>query len=90
VREGSTSDDIVSPGHVFPLITRSGGVGTRRAAAEAAIDLCHIAGVGDAAVLCSIAREDGSMARIEEMGEFASRFSLPIVDVQDIVDHLQR
>lgn len=87
VADHSNSDDIVSPGHIFPLITRSGGVLERPAAAEAAIDLCRLAGAGDAAILCSVMREDGSMARIEEMRDFASLHGLPIIDLEDIIDH---
>ncbi len=87
VAEHSNSDDIVSPGHVFPLITRSGGVLERAAAAEAAIDLCRLARAGDAAVLCSVMREDGSMARIGDMNDFAALHGLPILDLQAIIDH---
>jgi 3,4-dihydroxy 2-butanone 4-phosphate synthase/GTP cyclohydrolase II len=89
VAESSTSDDIATPGHVFPLITRSGGVLKRPAAAEAAIELCRLAGAGDAAVLCSVMREDGTMARIEDMQGFAHRHCIPILDLRDIIGHLQ-
>jgi 3,4-dihydroxy-2-butanone 4-phosphate synthase len=89
VAESSTSDDIATPGHVFPLITRSGGVLKRRAAAEAAIDLCRLAGAGEAAVLCSVMREDGTMARIEDMQDFARRHGIPILDLRDIIGHLE-
>jgi 3,4-dihydroxy 2-butanone 4-phosphate synthase/GTP cyclohydrolase II len=89
VAQSSTSDDIATPGHVFPLITRSGGVLKRPAAAEAGIELCRLAGAGEAAVLCSVMREDGSMARIEHMQDFAHRHDIPIVDLRDIIAHLQ-
>jgi len=89
VAETSNSDDIVSPGHVFPLIARSGGVLKRPAAAEAAIDLCRLAGAGEAAVLCSVMREDGSMARIEDMHRFAAQHHIPILDLRDIIGHLE-
>jgi 3,4-dihydroxy 2-butanone 4-phosphate synthase/GTP cyclohydrolase II len=89
VAESSTSDDIATPGHVFPLITRSGGVLKRPAAAEAAIDLCRLAGAGEAAVLCSVMREDGTMARIEDMQDFARRHGIPILDLRDIVGHIK-
>lgn len=85
--EASTSDDIVKPGHVFPLITRAGGVRERAAGAEAAIDLCRIARAGLAAVLCSVMREDGTMARIEEMAEFAAAHDIPIAYVDDALQH---
>ena len=78
------------PGHVFPLIVRSGGVLERAAAAEAAIDLCRLAGTGDAAVLCSIMRSDGSMARIEDMDDFAREHEIPVLDLRDVVRTLER
>jgi len=73
--------DIVSPGHVFPLITDARGVKARAAAAEAAIALCRMADAGDAAVICSIMRDDGEMARIEDMSALIARHNLPVVDI---------
>lgn len=90
VAEGSTSDDIVSPGHVFPLITRSGGVRERQAAAEAAVDLCRMAGTGEAAVLCSVMREDGTMARMEDMRDFAAEHDIPIASIDDLLAVLEK
>jgi len=89
VAEGSTSDDIVSPGHVFPLITRSGGVRERPAAAEAAIDLCRLARRGDAAVLCSVMREDGTMARLEDMRAFVAQHGIPVACIDDLLTVLE-
>ena len=81
VAENATSDDLVSPGHVFPLIAAAGGVKERPAAAEAAIDLCRLAGAGDAAVICSIMRDDGEMARPGDITELVQRFDLPIAQI---------
>jgi 3,4-dihydroxy 2-butanone 4-phosphate synthase len=89
VAEASTSDDIVSPGHVFPLITRSGGVRERQAPAEAAIDLCRMAGMGEAAVLCSVMRPDGTMARIDDMRGFADEHAIPIARIDDLLAVLE-
>ena len=89
VAEASTSDDIVSPGHVFPLITRSGGVRERPAAAEAAVDLCRLANVGDAAVLCSVMRSDGNMARFEDMRGFTAEHGIPIASIDDLLALLE-
>ncbi len=89
VAETSTSDDIVSPGHVFPLITRSGGVRERQAAAEAAVDLCRLAGMGEAAVLCSVMRADGTMARVDDMQDFAAEHGIPIASVDDLLAVLE-
>ena len=88
--ENSTSDDIVSPGHVFPLVVRSGGVLERAAAAEAAVDLCGLARVGEAAVLCSVMSEDGSMARIEGMHGFAATHGIPVADLGDLIAFLKK
>ena len=85
----SSADDITTPGHVFPLITRPGGVLERPAAAEAAVDLCRLAGMGSAAALCSVMLADGSMARIEQMSEFAAAHRIPIVDVGDIAEAIR-
>ena len=81
----STGDDLVSPGHVFPLIAAAGGVAERPAALEAAIELCIRAGAGDAAVICSIMREDGEMARIEDLAELIAQHSLCVADVGDVL-----
>jgi 3,4-dihydroxy 2-butanone 4-phosphate synthase/GTP cyclohydrolase II len=89
VAETSTSDDIVSPGHVFPLITRSGGVRERQAAAEAAVDLCRLAGMGQAAVLCSVMRSDGTMARVDDMRDFAAAHAIPIASIDDLLARLE-
>jgi len=81
----STGDDLVSPGHVFPLIAAAGGVAERPAALEAAIELCKRAGAGDAAVICSIMREDGEMARIEDLADLIAQHSLCVADVGDVL-----
>ena len=80
----STSDDLVSPGHVFPLIAAPGGLAERPAALEAAIELVRRAGAGDAAVICSIMRDDGEMARIDDIAELIDRHNLAVVDVAEI------
>lgn len=81
----STGDDLVSPGHVFPLIAAAGGVAERSAALEAAIELCSRAGAGDAAVICSIMREDGDMARIEDLAELIAAHGICVADVGDLL-----
>lgn len=82
----STGDDLVSPGHVFPLIAAAGGVAERPAALEAAIELCRRAGAGDAAVICSIMREDGEMARIEDLADLIAQHGLSVADVGDLLE----
>lgn len=80
----STSDDLVSPGHVFPLIAAPGGLAERPAALEAAIELVRRAGAGDTAVICSIMRDDGEMARIDDIADLIAAQDLAVVDVADI------
>jgi 3,4-dihydroxy 2-butanone 4-phosphate synthase len=86
VANGATASDIVSPGHVFPLITAENGVAERPAAAEAAIELCRRAGAGDAAVICSIMRDDGEMARIDDMAGFLAAHAIPVADIGDLLE----
>lgn len=85
VDPASSADDLVSPGHIFPLITRAGGVTERPAAAEAAIELCRLAGAGEAAVICSIMRDDGEMARPGDLAALVERFHLKVADIGDLL-----
>lgn len=85
VAEGACASDLVSPGHVFPLITAENGVAERPAAAEASIELCRRAGVGDAAVICAIMRDDGEMARIDEVAGMLARHTIPVADIGNML-----
>lgn len=85
VDPASSGDDLVSPGHVFPLIAAAGGVAERPAALEAAIELTRRAGAGDAAVICSILREDGEMARYDDVAELVAKFGLKTADIGDLL-----
>ena len=89
VAEGATGSDLVSPGHVFPLITAEGGVVHRPAAAEASIELCRRAGAGDAAVICSIMRDDGEMARIDDIGDLVAAHDLAVADISALIARLE-
>lgn len=88
--DGASSADIHSPGHVFPLIAQSGGVLARPAACEAAIDLARMAGAGDAAVICSIMRDDGEMARIDDIGELIAAHNLAVADISALIARLEK
>ena len=81
IDDQASADDLVSPGHVFPLIAAPGGIAERPAALEAAIELTRRAGAGDAAVICSIMRDDGEMARIEDVTDLVSVHRLAVVDI---------
>jgi len=88
------ADDIVSPGHVFPLVAREGGVLIRAGHTEASVDISRLAGLLPAAVICEIMREDGAMARLPDLVEFARRHGLRIGAISDLIayrhaaDHL--
>ena len=81
VAEGASAEDLVSPGNVFPLIAAAGGTAERPAAAEAAVELCRRAGAGDAAVICSILRDDGEMARLDDIAALMAEHGIVAVDV---------
>ncbi|MCL9999419.1 MAG: 3,4-dihydroxy-2-butanone-4-phosphate synthase [Erythrobacter sp.] len=89
IAEGATNAHIHSPGHVFPLIARAGGVLERASACEASIDLARLAGVGDAAVICSIMRDDGEMARIDDIGELIATHGLAVADIGALIARLE-
>jgi len=85
--EASGPADVISPGHVFPLMAKHGGVLVRAGHTEASVDLCRLAGLKQAAVICEIMNEDGSMARMPELKEFAARHALKIGCIADIIRH---
>ncbi len=79
--------DIVSPGHVFPLVARSGGVLVRTGQTEGSVDLCRLAGLSPAAVICEVMNDDGSMARRPDLEKVAAEHDLTIVAVADIISY---
>ncbi len=87
--DDASSTDIHSPGHVFPLIAQSGGVLARPAACEAAIDLARMAGAGDGAVICSIMRDDGEMARVDDIADLIAAHDLAIADIAALIERLE-
>ncbi len=78
-------EDLTVPGHIFPLRAREGGVLARAGQTEAALDLSRLAGLYPAGVICEIMNEDGSMARVPQLFEFASRHGLRVITVQDLI-----
>ncbi len=82
--------DLARPGHIFPLRARKGGVLTRAGHTEAVVDLCRLAGLYPAGVLCEIMDEDGSMARVPRLKEIAREFDLKIITVRDIIEYRRR
>ncbi|MEY2580083.1 MAG: 3,4-dihydroxy 2-butanone 4-phosphate synthase / cyclohydrolase [Verrucomicrobiota bacterium] len=83
----STPDDLVQPGHVFPLRAKDGGVLRRAGHTEAAVDLARMAGLQPAGVLCEILHDDGTMARLPELMEFRKKHGLRICTIQSLIAH---
>lgn len=85
-----SADDIVSPGHVFPLVARDGGVLIRAGHTEASVDLARLAGLQPAAVICEIMNDDGTMARMPDLVPFAQRHGLKIGTIEDLIAYRLR
>src|SRR4051812_5140452 len=83
-------EDIVQPGHIFPLIAQEGGVLVRAGHTEACCDLARLAGLAPSAVLCEIMRDDGSMARLPDLLEFAAEHKLKIGTIADLIEYRGR
>lgn len=78
---------IISPGHIFPLCAKNGGVLERNGHTEASIDIIKIANLEPNAVLCEITNEDGSMAKGEQIINFAKKHSMPIISIEEIIEY---
>jgi 3,4-dihydroxy 2-butanone 4-phosphate synthase / GTP cyclohydrolase II len=85
-----SAEDIVSPGHVFPLIARDGGVLIRAGHTEASVDLAKLAGLAPSAVICEIMNDDGHMARMPDLVEFANLHRLKIGTIEDLIAYRLR
>jgi 3,4-dihydroxy 2-butanone 4-phosphate synthase / GTP cyclohydrolase II len=79
--------DIISPGHIFPLRAVEGGVLVRAGHTEGSVDLCRIAGLRPAAVICEIMKDDGTMARLPDLKELANKYDLPIITIKDLIEY---
>jgi len=83
-------DDIVSPGHVFPLVARDGGVLVRAGHTEAAVDISRLAGLAPSGVICEIMKDDGSMARLPDLVAFAQLHGMKIGAISDLIAYRRR
>ena len=83
----TVSEDFVRPGHIFPLIAKDGGVLVRTGHTEGSVDLCKLAGLAPAAVICEIIKDDGKMARMDDLEIFSKEHELSIVYISDIVEY---
>lgn len=86
----SRPEDLARPGHIFPLAAREGGVLTRVGHTEAAVDFTRLAGLYPAGVICEIMNDDGTMARLPQLREFAGKHGLVITSVAELVNHRRR
>ncbi len=87
VADDASAEDLVSPGHIFPLRAQAGGVLVRSGHTEGAVDLARMAGLRPAGVICEIMRDDGEMARMDDLEVFAARHELPILTIADLIRH---
>ncbi|MCL4551058.1 MAG: bifunctional 3,4-dihydroxy-2-butanone-4-phosphate synthase/GTP cyclohydrolase II [Bacteroidetes bacterium] len=90
VDSNSKPNDFARPGHIFPLVAKKGGVLKRAGHTEAAVDLVSLAGLSSAGVLCEILHEDGTMARLPQLKEFAKRHDLKIISIADLIEYRRK
>ena len=83
----SRSDELVKPGHIFPLIAKEGGTLVRTGHTEGSVDLCRLAGLSEAGVICEIMKDNGEMARRDDLDLFAKKHELHTVFISDIVEY---
>ena len=87
IADNAKPEDIHSPGHVFPLKARKGGVLERAGHTEATVDLMTMAGLKPCGVLCEITNPDGTMAKVPELKVFSEKHGIPMVTVQEIIEY---
>ncbi len=90
INSTKSKDDIVTPGHVFPLVARDGGVLVRAGHTEAAVDIARLAGLNPSGVICEIMNDDGSMARFDDLMGFARKHNLKIGTIRDLIQYRRR
>jgi 3,4-dihydroxy 2-butanone 4-phosphate synthase/GTP cyclohydrolase II len=83
-------DDIVTPGHIFPLVAREGGVLVRAGHTEAAVDIARLAGLNPSGVICEIMKDDGTMARLPDLVSFAQLHGLKVATIADLIAYRRR
>ena len=85
IKKKSSKKDIVSPGHVFPLVARSGGVLERAGHTEASVDISKLAKLNPSAVICEVMNQDGRMARLKDLKNFSKKHKLKIASIEDLI-----
>ena len=87
IKKDSKKNDIVSPGHVFPLVARNGGVLERAGHTEASVDISKLAKLNPSSVICEVMNEDGKMARYNDLLKFAKKHNLKIASIEDLISY---
>ena len=87
IKKTSTKKDIVTPGHIFPLVAKRGGVLIRAGHTEASVDIAKISSNSNGAVICEIMNEDGSMAKRDQLFKFAKKHKLEIAKIEDLISY---
>src|ERR687892_149041 len=87
---GSRPQDLVQPGHIFPLKAKAGGVLERTGQTEAAIDLARLAGLNPSGVICEVMNDDGTMARVPDLVDYCARHGLKMITVEDLIEYRRR
>lgn len=87
ISDDSKPEDFIRPGHVFPLIARKGGVLVRAGHTEGSVDLARLADLKPASVICEIMKDDGDMARLEDLERFAEKHDIKIATIADLISH---
>ena len=86
----SKPEDLVRPGHMFPLRANGNGVLDRPGHTEAAVDLCKLAGLSPVAIIAELMNEDGSMSRLEDLQEFAKKHNMEMITIKDLIDYRKK
>ena len=87
IKKNSTKKDIVTPGHIFPLIAKTGGVLVRTGHTEASVDIAKISSNSSGAVICEIMNDDGTMAKRDQLFKFAKKHHLQISKIEDLIEY---
>ncbi len=89
INKNSTPDDIVTPGHVFPVIANEGGVLKRAGHTEASVEIARLVGLNHAAVICELVNDDGSMMRLPDMLKFAVQHEIKLTTIDKLISYLK-
>ena len=90
IADGAVPEDLVTPGHVFPLRAKKGGVLVRAGQTEGSVDLARLAGLRPAGVICEVMNDDGTMARLPDIEKFAAQHGLKVVTIADLIQYRMR